>query len=147
MATVEYVAEEAVFEDVIHCIEWCKAEFNLNDWKIYLNTSDICPKFFEETDKDLADAFAMTIYQKRRLRAYVWIPINRIYKRGHNVFQTTIHEMLHVMLCDVGHNIDDDDSDNVEDCAIHRLESTLFKLYCIENKRKIPMIIQKYWRD
>jgi len=143
MAAIEYVWQKVEHKDIEDCVRWCQNKLNLRDWQITIDTGVKCPKAFNDK---VYDVIARCHSQPRRLTAFLWFPLGYIEIRRQNALQAVCHEMLHILCADVRIAVEDEDEDNVEDCLIFTLESSLFELYCYETGRKIPKVLD-YWGE
>lgn len=137
MALQEYMWQNITHKDLLKCIKWCQNKFNLRDWEITLDTNTDYPKnddtYIEADAHDLGESFIRTNY----LKAVIWIPLETHKKMNENTYETCIHEMLHVLTIGVG-KIEIEESEIIS----YRLESLLYRLFCIDNNIKIPDVLE-----
>ena len=141
---MKYQWEKVTQKELENCIRWCQNKLNLRDWEITLDTNNEVPEAFGKTDKE---TIGRTFSKWHRLRSLMWISLNRLKQCNQNPFETVIHEMLHI-LCNVVDISPEDEEDNIdgpEECLVFRLESPLFKLFCLETGRKLPEELEDYW--
>ena len=128
MAILTYSYQKVTREQLENCIRWCQNKFNLRDWKISLITDEQGFEQSDITENELGSCLSNSDF----LKAILWIPLLKHKKENRNSYQTCIHEMIHVLTVGAG-RIESDKSEIVS----YRLDSLLYKLYCIEHKLKI----------
>jgi hypothetical protein len=128
MSVIEYKYQPATHEQLLKCRRWCQNQFQLKDWTVELFTGTAIP------DKFMGDEGVLSCYGKgwintSGLTAVIWVNSELHKKDGHNLYATTIHEMVHVMQLDRG--------DEAPELVTRIIEPMLYRLYCYEHKIKI----------
>lgn len=128
MAVSEYVWQAATHDSVRSCVKWCLNQFNLRDWQVDVVTGDDPPPQIKDEKK----VQGKVVVWDNQLKALIWIPLARQKKENHNVYETVIHEMLHVLVLGLSPA-----SKQVSELVSYRLEAPLYRLFCKDTKRQV----------
>ena len=128
MSVIEYKYQKATHAQLEKCVRWCQNQFQLRDWTIDFWTGTSIP------DKFVGDEGVLSCYGKgwintNGLTATIWVNSELHKKDGHNLYATTIHEMIHVMQLDRG--------DDAPEVVTRIIEPMIYRLYCRENGLKV----------
>ncbi len=106
----------SIFKEVAEIVEECRIRLKLIDWTVELAVSNELPPWYEGEEEGQSGA---AIIDRTIKTVQLWVSPTRTASQGDTLRGVVYHEMLHVMLSDVGI------TNNQEDDGIHGLCFTL----------------------
>ena len=134
MSCIEYEYQKATHEDLLKLLKWSQNKLNLRDWTIYLDTGPRQRGEFliaEGGDGEKMSVAVQSITSPERLRAWIWVSIDKCKIIDDNPYEVVLHEALHILLESTGV------AEARQEHLIRRLSPLLYQLYCRETRRKI----------
>ena len=130
MATLEYQYQSVSHESLLKVIKWAQNTLNLRDWEIGLDTGPEIPRVLMPGRED--DYEGLARIHSHRLRALIWIPLDRLGPNNVNPIETCLHEMLHILVG--GQGLDDDE------LLVRTISPLIYRVYCHDNKIKVAKL-------
>ena len=135
MSMSEYQWQDTDHDKLLECIKWCGNRLQLRDWSIDLDTGSNMPKSIEQKPDENKENFdGLADIEHNKLKALLWIPLIRLQDDNKNAIETTVHELVHIMLEARGMSGDDEDR---EERLVKTISPFVYRDYCREHKIKI----------